>query len=185
MVDSKEPILEDDEKEKVSLMIEHRLPWLVIGLVGGIALTLVSSKFEHLLSRNIGLTYFIPIIVYMADAVGTQTQTVYVRNIGKKGTHFLDYLFKEFILGIAMGGLFGVLAALFAFFAFKSVEIGVSVGFAMAATMSIAPIIALVVPAVLRKEHKDPAVGAGPFTTVVQDFLSLLIYFAIATVIIF
>lgn len=176
-------VLEDDEKEKVSLLIEHRLPWLVVGLVGGMGLTLVSSRFELLLSKNIGLAYFIPVIVYMADAVGTQTEAVYVRNIGKKGTHFLDYLVKEFLLGLALGALFGAMAGLFAFFIFKSVEISLTVGLAMFATMSTAPIIALIVPTLLKFEHKDPAVGAGPFTTVVQDFISLVCYFVIASLI--
>jgi magnesium transporter len=59
----------------------------------------------------------------------------------------------------------------------------VSVGLAMIVTMAIAPVIELVVPTILRMEHKDPAIGSGPFVTVVQDFLSLLIYFVIATAI--
>lgn len=179
----KAPQLEDDTKEKVSLLIEHRLPWLLVGLLGGIGLTLVSSGFEEVLTKNIGLAYFIPVIVYMADAVGTQTQTVYVRNLTKKHTHFSVYLFKEILLGIFLGILFGVLIGVFTFFVFKSWEITFAVSLSMAATMAIAPIVALIVPTLLKKEHTDPAVGSGPFTTVLQDFLSLFIYFLIATAI--
>jgi magnesium transporter len=179
------PQLEDDAKEKISLLIEHRLPWLVVGLLGGIGLTLVSSRFEHLLTQNIGLAYFIPVIVYMADAVGTQTETVYVRNLAKKRTKFSKYLFKELLLGLSLGALFGILIAIFAFVVFKSLPIAFTVGAAMFATMATAPAIALIIPTILKREHTDPAVGAGPFTTVVQDFVSLLVYFLIATLILF
>lgn len=179
----KHPQLEDDAKEKISLLIEHRLPWLVVGLLGGIGLTLISSGFEEVLVKNIGLAYFIPVIVYMADAVGTQTETVFVRNLAKKQATFSTYLIKELLLGLSLGLLFGLLIGVFAFFAFKSVSIALTVGVSMFATMSVAPVIALIVPALLQKEHTDPAIGAGPFTTVIQDFVSLVVYFFIASII--
>lgn len=179
------PVLEDDTKEPMSLMIEHRLPWLVIGLVGGLGLTFISARFEELLSQNIALAFFIPVIVYMADAVGSQTEAVYIRNLNKKRTKFSVYLVKEVALGILLGILFGALTAAFAYLVFHSFDTAASVGLAMAVTMGTAPILALVVPTVLKMEHKDPAVGTGPFVTVVQDFMSLLIYFVTATIIIF
>jgi len=179
----KAPQLEDDAREKISLLIEHRLPWLVVGLLGGIGLTLISSGFEKVLIQNIGLAYFIPVIVYMADAVGTQTETVYVRNLAKKQAKFSTYLIKELLLGLSLGLLFGLLIGIFAFFAFKSASIALTVGLAMFATMSVAPVIALIVPSLLQREHTDPAIGAGPFTTVIQDFVSLIVYFLIATVV--
>lgn len=177
--------LEDDTRENMSLLIEHRLPWLVVGLLGGIGLTVVSAKFEHLLSQNIALAFFIPVIVYMADAVGTQTQTVFVRNLNKKRTHFSVYLVKEFLLGLFLGVLFGALIGLFAYFVFKSMSIAFTVGLAMLANMAFAPVLALIIPTIIKKEHQDPAVGSGPFTTVIQDFISLITYFLIATVILF
>lgn len=185
MADSEKIQLEDDTKEKMSLLIEHRLPWLVVGLLGGIGLTLVAAKFEHLLAENIALAFFIPVIVYMAGAMGTQTETVYVRNMDKKRTHFSVYLAKEFLLGLFLGGLFGCLIGLFAFFMFQSLDVAFTVGLAMFVTMATAPIVALSVPTIIKKEHKDPALGAGPFVTVIQDFISLLTYFAIASLILF
>ena len=185
MENSEKTILEDDTKEPMTLMAEHRFPWLFIGLVGGIGLTLLASRFEKLLSQNLALSYFVPVIVYMASAVGQQTEIVYIRNLNKKRTHFLVYLVKEVLLGAVSGLIFGTLIGIFAYFMFKSLSMSLSVGLAMAVTMSMAPLLALTVPTILKKEHKDPAVGTGPFVTVMQDFLSLLIYFAIATVIIF
>lgn len=178
-------VLEDDTKEPMSLMIEHRLPWLAVGLVGGIGATLLASNFEDVLAANINLAFFIPIIVYMADAVGHQTESVYVRNLEKRRPNFHIYLFKEFILGNVLGAFFGVCVGIFSYFWFHSLDIALIVGYAMFATMGIAPIVGLVVPYVLWKEHKDPAVGTGPFATVIQDIISLLIYFYIASVILF
>jgi magnesium transporter len=185
MAEKQAPIqLEDDTKEPMSLLIEHRLPWLIIGLLGGLGLTFTSSKFEALLSENIGLAFFIPVIVYMASAVGTQTDTVYIRNLNKKRTHFSIYLAKEFSLGVFLGLVFGTITGSVAYLIFESAELALSIGLAMAVTMAIAPIVALIVPTVLKRVHKDPAIGTGPFVTVIQDFLSLLIYFSIATTII-
>ncbi len=178
-------VLEDDTKEKMSLLIEHRLPWLVVGLVGGMGLTLVASQFEHVLSQDIHVAFFIPVIVYMADAVGTQTGTVYVRNLQKKRTHFSIYLIKESILGLFLGLLFGSIIGLFAFLVFKSLDVALAVGTSMLVTMTFAPALALIVPNLIKKEHQDPAIGSGPFTTVIQDFISLFTYFLIASLILF
>lgn len=184
MVKEKRAILEDDNKESVTLMVEHRLPWLALGLLGGILATVIASHFEKLLTANIQLSFFIPVIVYMADAVGTQTESVFVRNLGRIKVNFSVYLLKEFVLGVVLGALFGCAIGLFAYFWFGSVSTAVSVAYAMLLTMSLAPIVALVIPELLWKRHADPAIGSGPFATVVQDLLSLLIYFTVATVII-
>lgn len=185
MEQQKNPVLEDDTKEPMTLMVEHRFPWLAVGLVGGIGLTLLASRFESLLAQNIALSFFIPVIVYMASAFGQQTEIVYIRNLDKKRTHFLVYLGKEMLLGAVMGVVFGTLIGVFAHMMFHSLQISLSVGLAMAVTMSIAPLLSLTVPTILKKEHKDPAVGTGPFVTIMQDFTSLLIYFLIATLIIY
>lgn len=104
---SKKIQLEDDDKESMSLMIEHRLPWLILGLIGGILATLLSARFEAILLKNIQLAFFIPIIVYLADAVGTQTESIYIENLTRRKVKFHVYLLKEFILGNIIGALFG------------------------------------------------------------------------------
>lgn len=177
-------VIEDDAKESMSLMIRHRLPWLVIGLGGGLLATVLTSRFEAILEKNIQLAFFIPVIVYLADAVGTQTETVYLENLTRRKISFHVYLLKEFLLGNAMGALFGVCTGLFSFIWFGSIEIAITVAYAMFVTMGIAPIIALLVPTILWKEHKDPTVGTGPFVTVLQDLISLVIYFYIASILI-
>lgn len=177
--------LEDDSKESEVKLIEHRIPWLSVGLIGGILLTILSSRFEDLLSQNIHLVFFIPVIVYMSGAVGTQTETIYIRNIARRRISFSTYLFKEFLNGIALGAIFGLVIGLFTLFWFNSYEVALTIGTAMFVNIAIAPILALFIARFLQKEKADPALGAGPFTTVLEDIISLGIYFLIASAIIF
>lgn len=179
------PQLEDDSKERVSLLIRHRLPWLFLGLLGGIGAIFLSAQFESLLEEKIHLAFFIPIIVYLADAVGTQTEVVYVRNIGKKGVTFASYLVKEIILGLFIGALFGAIVGAVSYLWFHDIASAVTVGLSMFVTILMAPVFALIVVTFLKKEHTDPAVTAAPFYTVLQDITTLAIYFLIASLIIF
>lgn len=179
----KEPMLEDDSKEKVLLLVEHRLPWLLVGLIGGIITALIASQFEDVLSNNINLTFFIPVIVYMASAVGSQTETIYIRNLGKKSISFWKYLFKETMLGIVLGIFFGLILATVSYMWLQSLDTSITVGLAVLTSVITAPIVALCVSGLLHKEGKDPAVGAGPFMTIIQDMVTLMLYFAIASLI--
>ncbi len=178
-------LLEDDLKEKILPIIEHRIPWLIIGLIGGIITTLISSRFEHLLTANISLVFFIPIIMYMADAVGTQTETIFIRSLSKEKVGLKDYFIKELLTGVALGVLFGFLLGIFAYLWLGSLTTALSVGLAMFANLTIAPIMALIVPLLLQKEKTDPALASGPFISVIQGLINLLVYFLIATLIIF
>lgn len=181
--DSKQ--LEDDAKESEVKLIEHRIPFLSVGLIGGMVLTLFSSRFEGLLAQNINLVFFIPVIVYMSGAVGTQAETIYIRNIGRRQLKFSTYLFKEFFSGIALGIVFGLAIGLFAYFWLNSFKVALTVGTAMLVNVALAPILALFIAKFLQKEKSDPALGAGPFTTVLEDIISLGIYFLVASIIIF
>ena len=175
----------DDGKDGVSLLVRSRLPWLVVGLLGGLLASFFISRFEDVLSQNISLAFFLPLIVYMSDAVGTQTETIFVRNLSRGSLRFSVYLLKEFFVGILLGIVFGAATGLISYLWIQSQEIALTVGFAMFANVAIAPIVALVVPEILFKERTDPALGGGPFTTIIQDVLSILIYFTVASFLLF
>lgn len=183
MTDLKVP-LTDDIKEPVGHLLEHRLPWLVLGALGGIFASVVVSKYERILEADLRLAFFIPLIVYLSDAVGTQTETIFVRHLKKTGTGFVRYLMKETFLGFCLGAVFGVLTGVFASWWLGSAAIGLTVGLAMFINLSLAPALASLIPELLYKEHTDPALGAGPLATIIQDLISLLIYFLLATLII-
>ena len=183
--ETKNYVEEDEVREPVGHMLEHRLPWLVLGLIGGIITSVVVSKYEQILSADVRLAFFIPIIVYMSAAVGSQTETIFVRHLKQTGKGFFRYLVKETALGLCLGIIFGLITGIFAALWLESSEIGLTVGIAMLINISIAPILATVVPELLYKEHSDPALGAGPLATIIQDLISLLIYLFVASLIIF
>lgn len=173
----------DEAHGRVGKLFRLRLPWLILGLLGGTAASFLVSKFEQVLAENIGLAFFLPMIVYMSDAVGTQTETIFVRTLAREKFNFYKYILKEACIGALIGATLGLLIGIIASI-WLGTEIGFIVGLAMFINITIAPIVAIVIPEILFREHNDPALGAGPITTVIQDFISLFIYFLVATAVI-
>jgi magnesium transporter len=181
----KKIVYADDRVESVGFLIRLRLPWLFAGLIIGAMMTVFVSRFENILSSHLQLAFFIPFIVYISDAVGAQTEIIYVRNLKRGASNLTTYVIKELLFGIITGLLFGVLVGIFAYIWLHSASVALTVGLSMAASISTATMLALVVPAILQRERTDPALGTAPLTTVIQDTISLMIYFFIASAIIF
>lgn len=176
---------EDDSKESVEHLVEHRLPWLTLGLLGGILSTFIISKYEAVLNSDLRLAFFIPIIVYLSDAIGTQTETIYVRTLSEKKIHVLKYILKETLIGMCLGVIFGLALGLFAFFWLHSMPLAITIGITMVVNLSLAPVLAVFIPSILYKRKMDPALGSGPLATIIQDLISLLVYFVVASFLIF
>lgn len=177
-------LTENTVKEPIEHLISDRLPWLFLGLVGGVVTTFIISKYEALLAVDIRLTFFIPIIVYLSDAVGTQTETIYIRILGKEKVNFQRYLWKETVVGLGLGIVFGLLLGFFTALWLKSIALGLTIGLTLFINQTLAPALAVTIPNLLRRSHSDPALGAGPVATIIQDLLCVLIYFLVASIII-
>lgn len=160
-----------------------RLPWLVIGLFVGLAATFLTSSFETSLKQTIALVYFIPVMAYMSDAIGTQSETIFIRSITVFKLNLWTYFLREFLIGGFIGSVIGLITGVFGYVLSGSIAVGIVVGISLWLSMTIATMLACATPLVLRLLGKDPAVGSGPFSTAIQDFISLLIYFTIATVV--
>lgn len=176
--------LTDETHSSLRALVRLRLPWLVLGLMGGLLASYLVSEYKSILERDISLAFFVPIIVYMSDAVGTQTESIYIGNKLRFKVRFLKYLTKELFVGLILGIVLGVAVFATSWLWLKNWQLSLTVGGAMFANITLSPLIALVISALLEKLHDDPALGAGPFATVIQDFISLLIYFSVATLII-
>lgn len=179
---AKEPIT-DIVKFRISRLVKLRLPWLLVGLLGGMVATLIVRFFEGALERKLALAFFIPVIVYMSDAVGTQTETLFIRALVIEKISLKKYLLKETVIGFFLGAVLSVLSYIYAVLVFNDASVAAIVGISMIISLTFAVLIATFVPLILRSFGKDPAVGAGPFTTIVQDILSLLVYFLVAVLI--
>jgi len=176
---------EDVTTERVDHLIEERVPWLFVGLLGGLVATFIISHYEAIISSDVRLAFFIPIVVYLSGAVGMQTETIYVRELVIKKVHLGMYVLKESIIGLCLGIISGAVLGFFANLWLKSSDIGLTLAITMIINLTLAPILGVFIPSILYKEHTDPALGAGPVATIIQDLISLLIYFFVAKAIIF
>lgn len=174
----------DDDTESLFLLLRLRLPSLTLGLILGIVLSIATSQFKDVLAKDIEVAFFIPFVVYMADAIGTQTQAIYSRDLRTGKTHFHTYLIKESLLGMIVGALAALAVAVITYVWFHSIQLTAATSLAMFFSVASAPIVALLVTEVFQLEHSDPAAGAGPIATVIQDTLSVVIYAFVASLII-
>ena len=170
-------------EEPVAQRLWHRLPWLLVGLLGAMAATAIVGGFEQQLESNVLLAFFIPAVVYMADAVGTQTETVLIRALAA-GVTVRSVLRRELLTGLVMGIVIGVAFLAFALVGWGDVEVAVAVALAMFASCSIATLVATALPAAFQRLGKDPAFGSGPLATVFQDLLSITVYLAIVVAVV-
>lgn len=161
-----------------------RIPWLVLGLFGGIFAAEIVEFFETPLKTHFILAAFIPLIVYIADAVGTQTETLFIRNL-VLNTQFgvKKYLFRDIKVGFLMALALGTLLSFLSIFWFNSpYYIGLILGVSLFLTILMAIFIGIFIPFLLQKLKKDPAIGSGPFGTIIRDLTSLIIYFTVASI---
>lgn len=174
----------DDDYESIGTLLKLRAPALITGLLLGIGISFVTSRFEEVLMRNIQIAYFLPFIVYIADAIGHQTEAIYSRDLRSGRAGFSNYLRKELLLGIIFGLLFGIIAGGIAFLWLGNELLAATVGISTFAAITTAPVIAILITHAFQWMHEDPAAGSGPITTVIQDVTSILIYGIVASCII-
>lgn len=168
-------------KASAFLHVKKRLPWLVLGLLGGMVAAAIVSFFENAIKAELLLAAFIPLVVYMADAVGTQTETIYIRSLALE--HNLDmkkYFTREAKVGLTIGLILGSLVSLLTYLWSNSFVIGLILGISIFISNVVAVLTAMFLPWVFSKFKLDPAFGSGPFATVMRDILSLVVYFIIA-----
>ena len=169
--------------EPVWRRLWHRLPWLGLGLLGAMASAVVVGSFEEEIKEEVLLAFFVPAVVYMADAVGTQTETVVIRGLAL-GISVRSVFARELATGLVIGALLGTAFALFCFAVWGDGEIAAAVGISLAISCSIASVVAMALPYGLSRLGRDPAFGSGPLATVIQDLLSLVAYFGVALAIV-
>jgi magnesium transporter len=170
-------------EEPVRLRVWHRLPWLLLGLGGALLAAVIVGRFEEQLAENVLLALFIPGVVYMADAVGTQTEALVIRGlsvgVGVGGVARRELLTGA-IVGILLSGAFLGVGLL----TWGDADVMVAVALALLGACSVATVVALALPLMFQRLGVDPAFGSGPLATVIQDLLSILIYFGIAVAIV-
>lgn len=173
-------------KDSIWLNTRARLPWLVVGLAGGVASSLVIKGFEAEIERNVHLALFIPLIMAMAGNVGVQSSSIMVQGLANKSissSGLWGKLGKELVVALFNGLVCSGLLMAYGFISGNTKEIMMTVSLALLSVILIAAIIGTVVPLILDKVKIDPALATGPFITTSNDLVGLFLYFIIGNMI--
>ncbi|WP_270337157.1 magnesium transporter [Lactococcus petauri] len=180
--------LKDTEEDRSKLLINGklnkilavRLPFLLASLLLSMLSGLVIENFEQTLESIAMVAIFIPLIMGMGGNIGTQSSTVFTRGLVLghiEIENFLEHFFKELRVGLTIGALMGIMAGLMATIWLGFPMLGLAVGLALFATMTVASLLGFLVPFILIKLKIDQAAGSAPIITTIKDLVALLIYF--------
>jgi magnesium transporter len=157
----------------------HRLPWLAAGLAACIVLTMAMSGFEGLIEAHVAVAFFVPGLVYLASAIGEQSQVIAVRGLSLTRTGVGHLLAGELRTGALVGAVLGTLAFAAIAAVFRDLRLAGAVAVSLAIAGTIASGLGMLFPWWLARRGLDPAYGSGPMATVLLDTLSILVYLAV------
>jgi magnesium transporter len=162
-----------------------RLPWLLFGIIGSAMATAMMARFETALAANVAVAFFVPGIVYLADAIGTQSEVVAVRALSLTDGKLVSLLVREFGTSLLVGTALGAITFPLVCIVFANVALAATVAAGVLIAGVAATIVGILLPWTFARIGYDPALASGPIATVLQDTLSLATYFAVASILIF
>ena len=166
-------------------LTKARLPWLVLGLFGGLGSVYILQGFDEALSSYPILFFFTPLIAAMAGNVGVQSSAIIVQGLANdvvKGSMF-HRLIKEVGLALINGSILGLLVVLFGAFVGQDFIVSITIALSMLSVIIIASLIGTFVPIILDRKGIDPAIATGPFITTSNDIFGIFLFFYIAKLI--
>ncbi len=176
----------DYMKSNVFQMARQRMPWLLILIfVGFISAWVLEVNSVHL-KAVIALSFFVPLLLGAGGNAGTQSSTIVIRGLATgsiKIEDVLQVIKKEMIVGVVVGAFMAAMVSLRAVWLDQDPKVGITVGFAMIITVTLATTLGAFLPILFKKLKLDPALMSGPFITSIVDIVSLFVYFRIATLI--
>ena len=159
----------------------RRLPWLLVGLALSAAATAVMAEYEQAMQANVTIAFFVPALVYLTDAIGTQTEAIAIRGLSVLRKPLPKLLLLEFLTGALIGLVLAIVAFVGIWFVFDSAPLALSIAVSLMIAGTLASSIGLLLPWALSHLRIDPAFGTGPVATITQDVLTILIYFTVVT----
>ena len=162
-----------------------RLPWLFLGLLGGIGAAAVMGGFEEVLLEYKILFYFTPLIAAMAGNVGVQSSAIIVQGLANNDVKdsINNRLFKETLLSILNGIILAAFLFGFIYLWRNEIDVALAISLSLVVVIIVAGIVGTFIPLFLNKRGIDPAIATGPFITTSNDIFGILIYFLIAKLI--
>ena len=176
-------ITEDVESsDKIWILSRARLPWLLIGLVGGVFVAQVIGMYEEDIQIYPEMAFFIPLIAAMGGNVGVQSSALIVQGLANNTLGMEDMttkLLKEFGVALINGVICSVLILGYNVFFSDSMALSITVSVALLSVIIIAGLFGTLVPLLLNRYKIDPALATGPFITTLNDIFGLIVYFII------
>ena len=148
-------------------------------------MVLVGQAFEEQLSQRVELAFFLPMIVYMSDSIGTETLALFVRELALRRVSLKRLVLRESFVGLTLGIVSGVPMGLLCFAWLGDAELALTIVIAMTVNGLVAVLTGMLTPVAFARLRRDPALGTDEITTAVSDSLSLVIYLAMASLILF
>ena len=162
-----------------------RLPWLILGLFGGLGSVYILQGFDEALSNYPVLFFFTPLIAAMAGNVGVQSSAIIVQGLANdivKGS-LINRLLKEVGLALINGIILGLLVIVFGQIVGESGLVSITIAISMLSVIVIAALVGTFVPIILDKKGIDPAIATGPFITTSNDIFGIFLFFYISKMI--
>ena len=167
-------------------LTKARLPWLFLGLLGGLGSVFILQDFEKIMEQPElrGLFFYTPLIAAMAGNVGVQSSAIIVQGLANnlvKGS-LIPLLFKEIGLSLINGLALALILIVFGFIINQDLIISLTIAGAMMGVIVIAALVGTFVPIILNKKGIDPAIATGPFITTANDICGIFLFFYIAKI---
>lgn len=172
--------------DSILKLTKARLPWLLIGVFGGIGAASIIEHFNGAMGDFIVLLSFVPLIQATAGNVGVQSSAIVVQGLANDTIdgNIFKRLFKELLLGLVNGFAIALVALVISHFGFGTTYyVSMTIGVALVSVIVMAALVGTFIPIVLDRQGIDPAVATGPFITTSNDVFGILIYFLIAKLI--
>ena len=171
-----------ESSDSLFVISRARLPWLLIGLIGGILGAYVIGFFEEHLRENAVMASFIPLILAMGGNVGVQSSAIIVQSLANNTLNYesiFKRLLKELTVALFNGFICAIIALIFCWITRSDFALALTIGVSLVAVFTYAGLFGTFVPLILNKYKIDPALATGPFITTTNDIIGLLIYFLI------
>ena len=165
-------------------LTKARLPWLILGLIGGLGAVFILQDYEEIMNKPElrTLFFYTPLIAAMAGNVGIQSSAIIVQGIANdniKGSLMLR-LFKETGLSLINGIILSLILILFGFAINQELILSLTVSISMIGVIIIAALVGTFIPIILNKRGIDPAIATGPFITTANDIFGIFLFFYFA-----
>ena len=171
-----------ESEDKVLILSRARLPWLMVGLLGGLGSSMLVSNFEGDISHLPKIAFFMPVVAAMGGNAGVQSSAIIVQGLANntlKSKNILPKLAKEFTVAMINGLVCSALLLMFNLIVGHGYNLSIVVSLSLITVIVFASLLGTITPLILERLEIDPALATGPFITTINDVIGLGVYFSL------